>query len=175
MIEYELTSALDLEGIKIPRRQIISKRCPFFYRGEGCLYEYATLKNDNTHGEFAILPIAAPPVADINNNLIAQTLGVSSITNLGAYQPNATYQLGQSVYISSNGINYYFVAKTNNVNSPPPNANFWLADECSKMINGCLIRWGVNGSANVAGTTLTLGELPFGGFPATQKIEGNYY
>jgi len=174
-IEYELTSVLDLEGIKLPRRQIISKRCPFFYRGEGCLYEYAVNKDDDTFGPYTVLPILAPPVADINNNLITETLVIDSVTVMGAYQPNTTYQLGQSVYITSNGINYYFVANQNNVTVSPPNGNFWLADECSKLINGCLLRWGVNGAANVVGTVLTLGELPYGGFPATQKIEGNYY
>ena len=42
ILEYELRSVLDVEGIKLPRRQMIAKRCNFTYRGEGCLYEYSS-------------------------------------------------------------------------------------------------------------------------------------
>jgi lambda family phage minor tail protein L len=37
-IEYELSTAWDLQGINIPRRQIIQNVCLWRYRGEGCGY-----------------------------------------------------------------------------------------------------------------------------------------
>lgn len=37
---YELASLLDIEGVKLPGRVLLSQNCPFQYRGEGCLYEY---------------------------------------------------------------------------------------------------------------------------------------
>ncbi len=40
-IVYELSSSLDVEGIKLPRRTVQSKKCGFAYRGCGCFYESA--------------------------------------------------------------------------------------------------------------------------------------
>ena len=40
-IVYELSSSLDVEGIKLPRRTVQSKKCGFTYRGCGCFYESA--------------------------------------------------------------------------------------------------------------------------------------
>lgn len=36
---YELASLLDIEGVKLPGRVLLSQNCPFHYRGEGCVYE----------------------------------------------------------------------------------------------------------------------------------------
>ncbi|MDR0576936.1 MAG: phage minor tail protein L [Candidatus Accumulibacter sp.] len=38
MIEWELTSAIDLVNIKLPRRQVIANTCPWKYRGVECGY-----------------------------------------------------------------------------------------------------------------------------------------
>lgn len=45
-VEFELSSALDFLGVKLPRRQIIANQCPWEYRGPYCNY-------------------VGPPVADI--------------------------------------------------------------------------------------------------------------
>ena len=45
-VEFELSSALDFQGVKLPRRQIIANQCPWTYRGPYCNY-------------------LGPPVADI--------------------------------------------------------------------------------------------------------------
>lgn len=37
-VEFELSSAIDLEGVMLPRRQVISNLCAFKYRGEECGY-----------------------------------------------------------------------------------------------------------------------------------------
>lgn len=37
-VEFELSSALDFNGVKLPRRQIIANQCPFAYRGPLCNY-----------------------------------------------------------------------------------------------------------------------------------------
>ena len=38
MVEWELVSAMDLAGVKLPRRQIIANVCPWKYRGPECNY-----------------------------------------------------------------------------------------------------------------------------------------
>ena len=47
--EFELAVAFDVEGVLLPRRQVICNSCPWVYRGDGCGY-------------------AGGPVADINDN-----------------------------------------------------------------------------------------------------------
>lgn len=47
--EFELAVAFDVEGVLLPRRQVICNSCPWVYRGDGCGY-------------------AGPAVADINDN-----------------------------------------------------------------------------------------------------------
>lgn len=37
-VEFELASALDFNGVKLPRRQIVANQCTFQYRQEGCAY-----------------------------------------------------------------------------------------------------------------------------------------
>lgn len=37
-VEWELTSALDISGIRLPRRQIIQNTCPWKYRSAECSY-----------------------------------------------------------------------------------------------------------------------------------------
>lgn len=48
-VELELAVAFDVEGVQLPRRQVIRNSCPWAYRGDGCGY-------------------AGPPVADKNDN-----------------------------------------------------------------------------------------------------------
>jgi len=84
----------------------------------------------------------------------------------------------------------------------PPNTNYWLEDKCSKTIKGCKLRWsdehkkhtdirvfgtatdtmiggpttcGVYSMSNPCGgcgTNTHAGCLPFGGFPAVEKLAG---
>lgn len=176
IIEYELGSILDLENIQLPRRTIISKRCNFNYRGEGCNYEYNSRRNDDVHGEFAILPEQAPAVATEEDKLIKDILGVA-ITDSGPYNSQLTYIQGQSVYTEQEGIKYYFVAKTSVPRGGiPPNTSFWIEDKCSKCIKACKIRFGdkdPEGSAIMGQNGLIKGQLPFGGFPSTERLRGN--
>lgn len=38
LIEFELGSSLDLQGVVLPKRQVIANICPFKYRGDECGY-----------------------------------------------------------------------------------------------------------------------------------------
>ena len=40
VIEFELSSAIDIENIKLPYRRVVQGTCQWQYRGEGCMYEY---------------------------------------------------------------------------------------------------------------------------------------
>lgn len=170
VVQYELNSILDMEGIQLPRRPIIARTCPFSYRGAGCLYENGSLKNDDIHGETTILPLSAPSIATDEDKLISELLGGINITFRGKWQIGITYNKGDEVYLLLSGIKYRFVANQNNVTAGPFDTHYWIQDKCSKKITGCLLRWGQNGSANVTSTGLKLGELPFGGFLSTERL-----
>lgn len=47
IIEWELSSAMDLQGVMLPRRQVIQSMCPFKYRGAECGYTAAYYFNKN--------------------------------------------------------------------------------------------------------------------------------
>lgn len=164
-LEFQLASILDLEGILLPGRTVISDRCNFEYRGEGCLYEYdgatpdTMRRNIAIHGENSTLPASAPPVATENDEDIVGVAipGITSLVDKGEYNLSSTYSIGEFIYIQKNGIKYYYVAKKSvPAESVPPNENYWLADSCSRCITGCKKRFGT--------------ILPFGGFPAVNKL-----
>jgi lambda family phage minor tail protein L len=157
-IEYELSPFFVIEGIQLPGRIISEDSCPWFYRGEGCLYEYAS-RQTYIHNN-GILPVSAPPVANFVDQPITNFI-TGSLIDMGQYNIGQLYQYGQTVYIENRGIKYYFVSLTNNNAVSPPNQNNWFADECSKRIIGCNSRWETIGS----------GILPFGGFLSVNRFQ----
>jgi lambda family phage minor tail protein L len=52
VVEFELSSSMDLAGVNLPRRQIIQNLCPWRYRGSECGYTDDTyFKSDDTSTE----------------------------------------------------------------------------------------------------------------------------
>ena len=186
-INYELSSSLDVEGVKLPRRVVTASKCGFTYRGCGCFYESdgnsAQSLADNVYSKCGLrrseltLPEDAPPVATIRDESIKELLGVNELVFKGKFSNQSTYEPGDYIHMEKNGIKYYFVAKkkisaTNNSEFAPPNPDFWIADLCSKTLSGCRKRWGVLGSVVVGeGTDFVKGELQFGGFPNATRLE----
>lgn len=190
-LELELASPFDTQDLKLPGRTVAEFNCPWAYRGEGCCYEWKQCKNAadsiylksdnqhvNTHNDCKSTNHgsgngAAPPVANHKNERIRELIGVP--VNYTANSPppewsvGATYNKGDITRINLKGINYYFVSKTNgNVSNPPPNDDYWVADQCSKTIEGCKLRWSPNTNPEVPASALG-GPLPFGGFPTSRK------
>ncbi len=159
-VQYELSSILDLEGIKLPGRLVVANKCMWTYRGEGCLYEYAGRRVTSVHGSSSTLPNEAPPVCNELDESILDIVGVTKIIDRGLWELGKTYNKGDSVYIEKSGIKYYFVAKSDNPTSAPPNSKYWAADNCSHLQNGCEKRWANKGN----------GYLPFGGWPSVNKF-----
>lgn len=60
VVEFQLSSSLDMEGRKLPRRQIIQNICPWRYRGAECGY-------------------AGPPVADKSDKYLELSTGLTSV------------------------------------------------------------------------------------------------
>jgi lambda family phage minor tail protein L len=47
VVEFELAASFDLEGVTLPRRQIVQNVCPWRYRGSECGYTGASYFNAN--------------------------------------------------------------------------------------------------------------------------------
>ena len=195
ILTYELSSILDLEGVKIPKRVIVSDKCVWQYRGIGCWYQDRSTDDlDGVEGEVVPLlnkaelnyldggdtgnkglPKGAPPVATDKDEKINALLPVGKEVggNQQSWDKATQYQPGNFVYLLKDKIKYYFVAKAIVPKGiRPPNTEYWVADECSKSLTGCRMRWGLNGTFKVGneGCKIKAGDLPFGGFPAARKI-----
>ena len=171
-IEFELASILDVEGVKLPGRLVIANRCPFTYRGSGCCYERTAFATTATF-EGATLPDNAPAVANDKNERITELLPGTPIVIQGRYDSLRTYSKGNVVFITKDGVNYYFVAKVNNPAFPPPNRDYWIGDQCGKSVLSCKLRWGINGGVVVGGSGLVKGRLRIGAFPGVSRLAGN--
>lgn len=169
-VVYELASLLDIEGIKLPGRILLSKNCPFTYRGEGCLYERSdrlTRIHSGIYGEvYGIATFEsgaalttdlaidasqkciglqnAPPVSDANDITFSGEISSPNWEDKGAWEQGKEYLSGNFVHIEKNYIKYYFVCYTDhtaNAITAPPNVNYWKSDTCSKTLEGCRLRW----------------------------------
>lgn len=107
----------------------------------------------------------------LRNNSLNNTL------NRGKWVLNETYKVGEFVYVENKNIKVakkdinaspnweplhkVYICAENHTSSasksPFFNKQYWVADQCSKNIDGCKLRFGNESS------------LPFGGFPGTEE------
>ena len=158
-VEFELTSPLDVDGMDINNRKILSTYCPFTYRGEGCYYNGLPLTNDKDE---TLYPNARSIGAFKNgnpsetlewiNNFGYKANDIVMVENKNAplnyYQGDIVEQDDPTFLDESlNFLKYYYVAKsdhTSSLQNSPTSANrdaFWHKDECVKTINACKKRF----------------------------------
>jgi lambda family phage minor tail protein L len=200
-IELELSSPFDVQDLKLPGRVVFDSNCSWTYRGEGCCYEWTSQKNaadsvyqkpdgvnhENSNGDCKAVGGSyghAPPVATKDNEYIQDIVGsvnYSPSTPPPEWTSTEVYGAGDITRIKLKGVNYYYVSKgpdsegQSNVGFPPPNDKYWVADQCSKTILGCKMRWSPAEGQNSAGNPHVNpsdigGPLPFGGFPTAKKV-----
>ncbi len=233
-LTYQLSSVLDMEGTKLPKRVLLADKCVWKYRGIGCWYQHPesselknytstttpenveipilkkarlkTLKNDgiikdsggsdvteDSSGREKLqacgMLLTSPPVAtDSDDDIIteAQQNGTEdwNFDDLGVFNKNFSqsadnskgYLPGNFVYVEKDSVKYYYVCKkamNKNQIVAPPNTEYWVADQCSKSLTGCRLRWGARNKVldrNRGGCQIQKGQLPYGGFPAAKKI-----
>jgi len=120
------------------------------------------------------------------NMQLAKTVALDEDTllyssNKGLWKTNATYKVGDSVYVENHNIKVakrdinavpnwtplekYYICILDHTSSasksPYFNKTYWVADQCSKTLSGCKLRFGMNSC------------LPFGGFPGTEEYSMN--
>ena len=138
-IQYQLSSVLDLEGIKIPRRTVISDKCNWNYRGPGCWYQHAEAKENpipilekaglkykyDSQGKLAIeggmiLPLDAPPIANDKDEILASLLETDQATvqsagigewNVTPKKQNTKDAAGNPIIVSYKKNDYVYIEK----------------------------------------------------------------
>ena len=155
LVDFELASVFDVEGVTLPFRQINGRFCPWEYQGHylggrgGCTWALDSNsrfydKDDNT----VTLPAA------YNNAAATAGTKVSTVTS-------GHTQIWEAL-----------VAVPANKN-PVSNAGYWKrVDVCGKLISSCKVRF--QGTTTVGMSTAGLNTsipLPFGGFPGTRKFK----
>ncbi len=140
-VEYELASAMEIDGPYLPARQVYANLCVWKYRSAECGY-------------------ADLPVADRNGT----PPPVAPTTGRGTWIASASYVAGDFVTKILDPVTLrprYYICITPCTGSltEPPNSAYWFEDECSKRVrDGCKLRFGATAT------------LPFGGFPGSALL-----
>ena len=131
IVSFELASVLDVQNVKLPKRQILSNSCSWKYRDTlSCNYSGA-------------------PVSDSSNKTFTGTGGYGyTLTDKGEFNIATTYNQGDYVYIYStlpqfSNIKIYYVCSTNSTVgiNPVGNPTKWISDSCSKTMAACKLRF----------------------------------
>ena len=191
LLEYELVSLLELEGVYLPARIVLSNYCSWVYRSPECGYGH-------NHSSRVEQVRSGLPVADREDNLLAETW-----TNIGTNNQKRSFS-SETSQLWRSGINYkkndfifltsgkrldrrddptqtsyllrmFYVCKEDHVASlethPFYNKELWAQDQCSKTVHGCKLR---HDPKNTNENPDNRDEsdrppLPFGGFPSTDR------
>lgn len=192
VIEFELSSPLDLENIFLPSRKILDNLCPWVYRGAGCCYGKINnftqkIKNLETGGDIFFNEIGAPLADEFNKEFVSsEGYNLPTLTQKGVWNPTGEYTTGDFVLVQSSFsydfnkeniqpssddlVGDYYVCVNTGVSglNPKLDKENWVKDSCSKNLQGCKIRW--QKYVIVEEGQQNLG-LPYGGFPGTRPFE----
>lgn len=156
LVDFELASPIDVEGVKVPGRIVIGRYCVWRYQG-------GTLNNEggcnwplSGNGRFF----------DEKDQLITR-----SISSINTWSNSATYNADDRVKTITDGHTQIWKAlRTVPVNKNPiTNPSYWKRlDVCSKTLTGCKKRFQGNNSDDTLNTAVS---LPFGGFPGSRKFK----
>lgn len=147
LVQFELATVFDLEGIQLPYRQINGRYCPWQYQGHALSNQGGCTWPLDSRNRFY----------DKNDNLLT----------IPSTYDNTAKNAGDTVKTVTNGHTQIWEAVTN----VPPNKDpqvhggYWKRlDVCGKLISSCKVRF-------QGPDEDTSKELPFGGFPGTRKFK----
>jgi len=156
MVEFELASPMDVEGVKVPGRVVIGRYCVWRYQG-------GTLSNEggcnwplNGNGRFF----------DETDNLITK-----NISSIPTWNSSSEYTINSKVktIIAGHTEIWEAVRAVPANKNPSTNKSYWKRlDVCSKTLTGCKLRFQGNNSDTNLNTSIS---LPFGGFPGSRKFK----
>lgn len=132
IVEFECTSPLEIDDVKLPRRQIYANICGIKYR------------------EPSTCGYGGAPIADKQNKVFGAGGYGYTLSNQGEWNSTTTYNQGDYVYLTSvlpqtAGLKLFYVCSINGTvgegNNPTANITAWIPDTCPKSIAGCRLRF----------------------------------
>ena len=193
-VTFELSSPYDLEGVKIPGRQVLGKYCSWIYQGAandvggGCSWpansrpEYSNPQGVNEHKMYFTANDEPIVTATQKTAMENESETFSTIKVYTVYAANATITAGNYYEHPINGNNTIWKAllpQTSNshVAAPQYKSVYWIrGDVCGKRISSCKCRFqfvpGTNASDDSFPTIDKNSNeaLPFGAFPGSKKF-----
>lgn len=173
VVQFELATPMDIEGVLLPNRVVIGKYCPWKYQGHfypdrskapveaskdgGCTWPL------DSRGRFF----------DKDDNII--TKNISSIPTYDSSTQNAARSVGYKTKTVRDGHTEIWEAirivpaeTSNGQHNPITSRGYWKRlDVCGKTLNSCKIRFQGNNSNEDLNTSYA---LPFGGFPGAKQF-----
>ena len=174
VVQFELATPMDIEGVLLPNRVVIGKYCPWRYQGHlhpdrtknpvvpskdgGCIWPL------NSNGRFF----------DKDDNII--TKNISTIPTYSSGTANGPRALGYRTKTIRNGHTEIWQAvraipgeSSSGQFNPTTSKGYWeRADVCGKTLNSCKIRFQGNNTNTSLNTAYV---LPFGGFPGAKQFK----
>ena len=160
-VEFELTSPLDVEGFDLTNRLILSRYCPWRYRGAGCNYLGIPIETEDLQPidvtspdreNWAFYNQTGPNQKEWTIGVLYTSGAVACITNSGV-KIIEEYDNKQLDYKD------WFFCKTQHTssleNKPYGTNGFWLKDGCSKKLSACRKRFGNDNGATSKSAFIT--------------------
>jgi len=162
MVEFELASPMDIEGVKLPNRVVVGKYCPWKYQGHFIENEENNSSKDggctwplDSNGRFF----------DVNNGVITK-----NISTISTWSNSATYSVNNKVKTTTNNHTQIWIAlRAVPANKDPEKQkSYWKRlDVCGKTLESCKVRFQGSNTNNTLNTAYI---LPFGGFPGAKQF-----
>lgn len=163
LVEFELSSPLDLENFEVNNRRVLGKYCYWLYRGEGCNYEGIPIQRED-----------GKRFTDSNGNYVIPNAGnFSSADPNFKWEPTNSYEKGDISYlenpkiiihpVNKNGIpqpmrTWYVAVSDNSGQNPSTNPSSWQKDGCNKKLSACRLRFNKEGEIGFEQSTITTTE-----------------
>lgn len=170
MVQFELASPMDIEGVMLPNRVVIGKYCPWRYQG----HYIPDADGNSSEDGGCIWPLdSSGRFFDKEDNII--TKNISSIPTYDSSTSNVSRALGYKTKTITNGhteiwqtIRVVPAETSNGQYNPRSSKGYWTRiDVCGKTLNSCKIRFQGNNSDETLNTSFV---LPFGGFPGAKQF-----
>tara|TARA_B100000470_G_C19787816_1_gene390732 strand:- start:61 stop:1095 length:1035 start_codon:yes stop_codon:yes gene_type:complete len=192
-VTFELSSPYDLQGIKVPNRQVVGKYCSWIYQGDangvggGCSWSKNSLV-DRNKTETEILSHKAYFTVDnepiVTTNKVSDTLaaGWSSVKGYVLYDNTNAVVADTYHEYTTDGVTTIWKAVLAQAVagqiSPRHNSKYWIrGDVCGKQLSSCKCRfqftpWTLSTEVDTYPLTAKNSNyaLPFGAFPGTKKF-----
>jgi phage-related protein len=173
VVQFELATPIDIEGVLLPNRVVIGKYCPWKYQG---YFEPDRSQNPvvSSKDGGCTWPIdSRGRFFDKDDNII--TKNISSIPTYDNTTQNGPRSAGYKTKTVRNGHTEIWEAiravpaeTSNGQHNPTTSRGYWKRlDVCGKTLNSCKIRFQGNNANEDLNTTFA---LPFGGFPGAKQF-----